>query len=82
MPFSRYLNTVRVSAASEMIAEGKISMTNIAIKCGFGTIRSFNRVFKELTGYSPSSLPSGYVFIRTGREENGFDPTLSCTEKV
>lgn len=82
MTFSEYLNTVRVSAAMEMISEGRSSMTDIAIKCGFGTIRSFNRVFRELTGYSPSSLPKGYVFIGAGREEGGFDPTLGCTERI
>jgi len=28
-------------------------VTEIALRCGFGSIRNFNRSFKELTGLSP-----------------------------
>ena len=47
----------------------------------FNTIRNFNRVFKEMTGYTPGTLPRDYSFAcnlhRNG--EGGFDPTLGCT---
>lgn len=32
-----------------------------ALAAGFGTIRSFNRVFKQLTGFTPRELPDNYV---------------------
>ena len=50
--------------------------------CGFNTIRNFNRVFKELTGYTPRTLPKDYRFIRSLKEykDNGFDPTLHGSE--
>ena len=80
--FTYYLNTVKIAAATEQVAEGKSSITEISKACGFNTIRNFNRVFKELTGYTPSTLPKDYRFIRDLREygDNGFDPTLHGSE--
>ncbi len=80
--FTRYLNILKVSAAIEQIREKKLNMTEISIFCGFGTIRNFNRVFKELTGYNPKKLPDDYVFIYNFKDTSGndFNPTLNCTE--
>ena len=80
MNFTRYLNNVKVASAIELIRNENYSMTEIAEKCGFKTIRSFNRVFKELTGYAPSNLPSNFVFMYGFEEKGGLDPTLNCTE--
>ncbi len=82
MTFTRYLNMIRVSAAAERVLEGKQTVTEIARSCGFNTIRSFNRVFKELTGYAPCNLPADHNLIRDlrYRTDNSFDPTLNCTE--
>lgn len=79
MTFSSYLNIIRVAEAVSMLEEGKLTVSEIALASGFGTIRHFNRVFRELTGYSPCKLPKGYTFIRyrSGGETDGFDPTLS-----
>ncbi len=80
MTFSSYLNIIRVSEAVVMLKEGRLTVSEIAHASGFGTIRHFNRVFKELTGYSPCKLPNDFVFIRYRRHDNtdGFDPTLSA----
>lgn len=80
MTFTHYLNTVRVAAAIEKLQNGERAVTEIAASCGFNTIRSFNRVFKELTGYSPKSLPNNYVFLYNFHDTSGIDPTLNCTE--
>ena len=88
MTFTGYLSAVRISNAVRMLNESTLSMTEISRACGFGTIRSFNRVFKSVTGYSPSTLPSGYKVERgqreyTGREgKTGVDPTLATTEVI
>ncbi len=79
MTFTRYLNTVRIAAALEKIKHGRMSITEIAHSCGFNTIRNFNRVFKDLTGYSPKSIPSDYVFPYNVQDGYGLDPTLNCT---
>ncbi len=81
MHFTDYLNIVRVNAAVRMLNETHCSVTEIALCTGFGTIRSFNRVFKAVTGYTPRTLPTNYVFIR-GRVQDqteGIDPTVSAT---
>lgn len=62
MTFSRYLNNVRVSKAIEIMeAQPDITMAALMSECGFNTLRNFNRVFKEVTGYAPTQLPRNYV---------------------
>lgn len=55
-PLKSYLNTLRVNAADEWIRSSSDSITHIAMECGFTNIRTFNRVFKSVQGYTPSSL--------------------------
>lgn len=56
MSFVTYLNNVRVSKAEEMILHTTEPITNIALECGFNSIRNFNRTFKKLKGIIPSDL--------------------------
>lgn len=56
MNFKTYLNTVRVLSAEHQLLNSDLSIMEIALECGFSSIRTFNRVFKELRGYPPSSL--------------------------
>ncbi len=81
MSFTRYLNTVRISRAVELLGEERLSITEISRECGFNTIRNFNRVFRELTGYTPKHLPKDFRPDHAVRDErdSGFDPTLSST---
>lgn len=51
--FSKFINTLRVEEAKKALRTEK-SITEIAFACGFGGQRSFNRVFKEATGKTPS----------------------------
>lgn len=78
MNFSEYLNVIRVENAITMLRNNSnISMTTISSKCGFSTVRNFNRVFKKITGYSPCSLPKDFI-INTGlriSKSESFDPT-------
>lgn len=84
MPFSQYLNCVRISKATELIQNKNATMTEIADKSGFGTIRNFNRIFKSLTGYSPTNIPEGFVFLTPLVHSDGsfLNPTLSGCELV
>ncbi len=52
--FVKYLNTIRVTLASELLARSDTAMAQIAFSCGFQNVRNFNRVFKEITGCTPS----------------------------
>ena len=56
MSFVTYLNNVRVSKAEEMIINTLECITDIALGCGFNSIRNFNRTFKKLKGTTPSDL--------------------------
>ena len=80
--FSRYLNYVRTEHAIGLMEEGGLSMTEIASRSGFGTIRNFNRVFRSVTGYAPRELPQGYrLSDRFVYPSNApFDPTLHDCE--
>lgn len=61
MTFSQYLNRVKIEKAVEMLQSKKnIKITDVAISCGFSTLRNFNRLFKEITGFTPKQLPDGY----------------------
>ena len=49
-----YINLVRVQTACNYLKNTDESMTDIAGKCGFMTLSTFNRNFKQVTGVSPS----------------------------
>ncbi len=51
--FSKFISTMRIEDAKKML-RGDKSITQIALDCGFGSMRNFNRVFKEATGMTPS----------------------------
>ena len=80
----RYLNCVRVENAVALLESSEYSVTEISDRCGFDTIRNFNRIFKILTGYSPTGLPHGYVFAATpdAGGTKSADPTLYGCELV
>lgn len=81
--FMRYVNCVKIEKSVEMLTSGDCNVTEVAVKCGFGTIRNFNRMFKILTGYSPSSLPRGYVFTAAATDlDDPVNPTLNGCELV
>ena len=52
--FVRYLNTIRVSHAADLILVSGDKLIDIAEQCGFSSVRTFNRVFLEITGTTPS----------------------------
>ncbi len=54
--FVTYLNLVRVEEAARQLRESNRKVTDIALDCGFNNIRTFNRVFKEITGFTPSAF--------------------------
>lgn len=51
--FNDYINSLRVADSISLLEEGGHSMTEIAQKCGFNTVRTFNRAFKGIYGFSP-----------------------------
>ena len=82
MTFSQYLNHIRVNKAIDLIRQGKLSITQISAECGFDTIRNFNRVFRQITSYTPKNVPAGYVLSLRSNSHNdlSFDPTAISSE--
>jgi two-component system, response regulator YesN len=52
--FSNYLNSVRIKKAKELLAENDLKVYQIAEMVGYLSPTHFNRVFKEMNGYTPN----------------------------
>jgi AraC-like DNA-binding protein len=55
MTFGQYLNNFRTAKAAEYLRSTSDSITDIAFKAGFGSVKNFNRVFRQIKGCSPST---------------------------
>lgn len=51
--FSNFINNIRVYNACELIEDTDKKFTEISCEVGFGSIRSFNRAFKEIMNLTP-----------------------------
>lgn len=51
--FIKYVNFLRIAYAKELLETTSFSVLDIALECGYGTLRTFNRVFKEYVGTTP-----------------------------
>jgi len=53
--FINFLNLRRIKAAELLLLQENQSITDIAMQVGFSSLTTFNRTFKNLTGYTPSA---------------------------
>jgi len=51
--FTRYVNNLRCYKARRMLAESDLPLIDIATACGFSSMRTFHRVYKDFTGDTP-----------------------------
>lgn len=51
--FKEYLTNLRIQHSQEMLLNGKLTVTQIAIACGFTNSNYFGDAFKKITGMSP-----------------------------
>jgi AraC-like DNA-binding protein len=58
--FHHYLARIRVMQASEHLTNSDMPVTDVAYNSGFGSIKTFNRIFKTFTGVSPSDYRVGH----------------------
>ena len=52
--FSAWLNEFRVEKAKEMLRDTRLSIREISLACGYTDANYFTRVFKRITGKTPS----------------------------
>lgn len=51
--FKKFLNILRFEQACRLLSDKTVSVTEVSAECGFGSIRNFNRIFKEFSGLTP-----------------------------
>lgn len=54
MGYKSYLSQLRVNKAEALLKNSDNTITEIALQCGFDSIRTFNRVFRAVHGSTPS----------------------------
>lgn len=62
--FSEYLNKIRVEKAAELLRSGTTSISDISSMVGYSDPSYFTKVFKKVTGYSPSQYRRGISIKR------------------
>ncbi|MDR2068479.1 MAG: AraC family transcriptional regulator [Spirochaetaceae bacterium] len=62
--FHEHLSRARLSRAKEYLTESDTPVIDIACLCGFRSLTTFNRVFREYTGNSPSAFRNGNLAPR------------------
>ena len=54
MNFSTYLNEYRIGKAKTMMENPRINIKDISVACGYTDSNYFSRVFKRITGQTPT----------------------------
>ncbi len=62
--FPRLLNDLRIEEAKIMLGDSSIPIQTIAFEAGFNSLASFNRVFREVTGETPTAFRASVVSSR------------------
>ena len=73
VPFTTLLSQYRVAEAKMLLDTGKYTISQAALASGFGSIRTFNRIFRNLTGLTPSQYlaqPSHLEILRLDGERD------------
>ena len=58
-----YRDAVRLSYASEYLASGYYTVSEVAEKCGFDDVSYFVRFYKRKTGTTPGSIKKQFMGI-------------------
>ncbi len=61
--FTRFVNEIRIVHACRLLTEEHDSISNIALESGFNNFSYFNRIFKDITGKSPSEYRKQFVQV-------------------
>jgi AraC-like DNA-binding protein/ligand-binding sensor protein len=61
MTFTHYLSLVRVAKAKKMLANPQLRISEIAYEVGFNSLTHFNRMFRKMTGESPTAYRDALV---------------------
>ena len=74
VPFTTLVSQYRIARVKALLETGKCTVSQAALSSGFGSIRSFNRIFRNLTGMTPSQYlanPSTQRIFRLEEQKEG-----------
>jgi AraC-like DNA-binding protein len=77
LTFTEYLARVRVEKAKSLLLNQRLRISDIAYTAGFQSLTHFNRLFRRLTGESPTCFR--YRSITQGKEAPKKSPNLRST---
>jgi len=68
--FTRFVNEVRVGHACSLLTEHNLSISNIAMESGYNNFSHFTRIFKDITGSSPSAYRKQFTQVINIKDAN------------
>lgn len=74
--FQEYVKELRVAKAKRLLVSEKMPVTEICYRSGFRDIRTFNKLFKQLCGQSPSSYKKAVLRKALAKETAAKTPAL------
>lgn len=66
--FAQTINEYRIEYALKLLENNDFSITNIAIRCGYDSIRNFNRNFLSITSLTPSQARKAKTPVYAGKK--------------
>ena len=62
LTFTAFVNNYRIDAAKKLLLQD-VQIVDVCFECGFESVSYFNRVFKKVTGYSPSAFKRKHLSV-------------------
>ncbi|MEO6739831.1 MAG: helix-turn-helix domain-containing protein [Chthoniobacteraceae bacterium] len=59
MTFTQYLSMIRIAKAKKLLSNPQARISEVAFEAGFASITHFNRMFRRVTGQSPTDFRRG-----------------------
>lgn len=60
--FYKYLNTKKIENAEKLLMNNELSITEIALRCGFSSLSAFIRMFKIIKGCTPTEFKDMFTY--------------------
>jgi AraC-like DNA-binding protein len=54
--YKKYVTSIRIDYAKRLLEDGKMSVLEVGLECGFNTPSQFIRAFRDMTGETPSGF--------------------------
>ncbi|HLA51822.1 MAG TPA: AraC family transcriptional regulator, partial [Flavitalea sp.] len=58
--YVQFLNEVKIGNATKMLIDNKLTISRICYETGFNNFNHFTKVFRRITGYTPSQYQQQY----------------------